>query len=96
MIEDACHVVDEVGERARSRIELQPAGLALREDEDPVDQRQERLAANLPNAQLVEPPWGDTEWNDRSAAYAAGGALFDGWPKLVPQLLDWADENIAG
>lgn len=55
----------------------------------------ERLAANLPNAELVEPPWGDTEWNDRSAAYAAGGALFDGWPKLVPQLIDWADSRIG-
>jgi len=54
----------------------------------------ERLGANLPNAELVEPPWGDTEWNDRSAAYAEGGALFDRWPLLVPQLAEWADARI--
>jgi pimeloyl-ACP methyl ester carboxylesterase len=59
-------------------------------------QTSERLAANLPNAELVEPPWGDTEWNERSAAHAAGGALFDGWPKLVPQLVAWADAKVKG
>jgi len=50
----------------------------------------ERLAANLPNATLVEPPWGDREWIDRQASAAAGGALFERWPLLVPQLVDWA------
>jgi pimeloyl-ACP methyl ester carboxylesterase len=57
----------------------------------------ERLAAGLPNAQLVEPPWGDTEWNERSADYAASGAttgLFVRWPLLVPRLLEWADAVI--
>lgn len=58
----------------------------------------ERLAANLPNAQLVEPPWGDNEWNERSAAYAENPAagLFVGWPQLVPQLVEWADKTVAG
>ena len=53
----------------------------------------ERLAANLPNAKMVEPPWGDTEWNDRTAESNANGtALFVRWPLLVPQLVEWADE----
>jgi pimeloyl-ACP methyl ester carboxylesterase len=55
----------------------------------------ERVAAGLQQARLVEPPWGDTEWNERSAEYAASGAttgLFTRWPLLVPQLTDWAAE----
>jgi hypothetical protein len=28
----------------------------------------EALAAGLPGAELVEPPWGDAEWNERRAA----------------------------
>ena len=28
----------------------------------------EALAAGLPGAELVEPPWGDDEWNERRAA----------------------------
>jgi pimeloyl-ACP methyl ester carboxylesterase len=51
----------------------------------------ERLADVLPNAKLVEPPWGDSEWNERSAAAAAGtSALFERWPLLAPQLLELA------
>jgi hypothetical protein len=46
----------------------------------------------LPNAQLVEPPWGDTEWHERQAARTSGEApgLFVRWPLLAPQLLEWA------
>ena len=51
----------------------------------------ERLAANLPGARLVEPPWGDNEWNERSADQAA--PRFAGWPRLVPQLIEWWNEN---
>jgi pimeloyl-ACP methyl ester carboxylesterase len=55
----------------------------------------ERLAANLPNAKLVEPPWGDHEWMDRSQnRNAGGGTLFDRWHLLTPQLIEWADELI--
>src|SRR5581483_7987501 len=50
----------------------------------------ERLADLLPNAQLVEPPWGDREWNERVAAAAEGEGLFARWPLLAPQLLDWS------
>jgi pimeloyl-ACP methyl ester carboxylesterase len=57
----------------------------------------EHLAAVLPNARLVEPPWGDTEWNDRSSARPTGGGegLFVGWPALAPILQDWADETLG-
>lgn len=55
------------------------------------------LAALLPNARLVEPPWPDTEWNDRSAARpgAQGEGLFAGWPALAPLLDDWASEAVG-
>ena len=56
----------------------------------------ERLAAGLPGAELVEPPWGDAEWNERSAEYAANGTtgLFVRWPLLVPHLTTWAEKKI--
>jgi pimeloyl-ACP methyl ester carboxylesterase len=51
----------------------------------------ERIAALMPNAQLVEPPWGDDEWNERGDASRAGtGHLFERWPLLAPQLLEFA------
>jgi pimeloyl-ACP methyl ester carboxylesterase len=52
----------------------------------------EQLAALLPTAQLVEPPWGDNEWNERSSARPGGQGegLFAGWPALAPILADWA------
>ena len=57
----------------------------------------EQLAALLPNARLVEPPWGDDEWNERSAARpgGAGEGLFERWPLLAPTLLAWADEVLG-
>jgi pimeloyl-ACP methyl ester carboxylesterase len=53
----------------------------------------ETLAALLPLSQLVEPPWPDTEWNDRHLT--PGNPLFARWPLLAPQLLAWAKETIA-
>lgn len=56
----------------------------------------ERIAAALPDARLVEPPWGDREWLDRQEARNRGeGSLFEGWPQLAPQLLGWADEVLG-
>jgi pimeloyl-ACP methyl ester carboxylesterase len=56
----------------------------------------EELAALLPNAELVEPPWGDTEWIDRQQARNAGdGGLFSRWRLLAPMLLDWAASERA-
>jgi len=52
----------------------------------------EALAAGLPSAELVEPPWGDDEWNERRAQIEQTGSLFVRWPLLVPQIQDWADE----
>jgi pimeloyl-ACP methyl ester carboxylesterase len=45
----------------------------------------------IPHSQLIDPPWGDTEWNDRSAAVQAGKekGLFVNWPRLAPILLDF-------
>jgi pimeloyl-ACP methyl ester carboxylesterase len=58
----------------------------------------ERIAAGIGSARLVEPPWGDTEWNERSAEYAANGnttGLFTRWPLLVPQLVEWSDQTVV-
>jgi pimeloyl-ACP methyl ester carboxylesterase len=52
----------------------------------------ERVAALIPGAHLVEPPWGDDEWNERGAAARNGtGHLFEHWPMLVPQLIDFVE-----
>ena len=51
----------------------------------------EQIAAALPGARLVEPPWGDREWIQRGEAREAGGeSLFERWPLLVPQLTQWS------
>jgi pimeloyl-ACP methyl ester carboxylesterase len=48
----------------------------------------ERLHELMVGSQLVEPPWGDDEWNLRSDAARGGtGFLFERWPLLAPQLL---------
>lgn len=51
----------------------------------------ELLHELIPGSQLVEPPWGDTEWIERSdAARSGNGGLFERWPLLAPQLLEFA------
>jgi pimeloyl-ACP methyl ester carboxylesterase len=55
----------------------------------------EALAAGLPGAELVEPPWDDAEWNERMAAAEDVGSLFVRWPLLVPQLNEWSDRRIT-
>jgi pimeloyl-ACP methyl ester carboxylesterase len=55
----------------------------------------EALADGLPGAELVEPPWGDDEWNERRAAIEQEGSLFVRWPLLVPQLVDWAAKKLT-
>jgi pimeloyl-ACP methyl ester carboxylesterase len=54
----------------------------------------EALAQLIPTARLVEPPWADTEWNDRQRRYLDDpqAGLFTNWPLLAPQLLAWARE----
>ena len=53
----------------------------------------ERVAEVLPNAELVEPPWPDTEWNDRQAD---GSGLFVRWHLLAPTLTEWARRAVPG
>jgi pimeloyl-ACP methyl ester carboxylesterase len=51
----------------------------------------EGLHELIPGSQLVDPPWGDREWIERSDAARAGtGHLFERWPLLGPQLLEFA------
>jgi hypothetical protein len=57
----------------------------------------ERIAELLPKARLAEPPWGDREWVERSAAAREGkGGLFEGWPRLAPQLVEFAESVPTG
>ncbi|MCK9926348.1 alpha/beta hydrolase [Frankia sp. Mgl5] len=55
----------------------------------------EALAGLLPNARLVEPPWGDREYLDRQAERESAGGLFVRWPLLAPALRDWAREALG-
>ena len=51
----------------------------------------ERVHELIPGSRLVEPPWPDDEWNRRGEAARNGtGALFERWPLLAPQLLEFA------
>jgi pimeloyl-ACP methyl ester carboxylesterase len=50
----------------------------------------EQVAEALPHARLVEPPWGDREWIERSLDHQVNGNLFARWPLLVPQLAKWS------
>jgi hypothetical protein len=79
---------------ARARAMAIPALVFRSGASDPHHTREtsERLAALLPQSQLVEPPWGDTEWNERTAS---GGGLFARWPLLAPQLLAWASAHCS-
>jgi hypothetical protein len=57
----------------------------------------ERIAELLPQARLVEPPWGDREWIDRQEERTSGATdgLFVRWPLLAPQLLEWAGAALS-
>ena len=55
----------------------------------------ERLHELMVGSHLVEPPWGNEEWNQRSDAASGGtGFLFERWPLLAPQLLEFAETSI--
>jgi pimeloyl-ACP methyl ester carboxylesterase len=47
----------------------------------------EAVQAEIPGAEVAEPPWGDREWIERLRAQAAGEGLFLRWPLLAPQIL---------
>jgi pimeloyl-ACP methyl ester carboxylesterase len=57
----------------------------------------EAVAAVLPNARIIDPPWSEDEWNERSSARPGGRGegLFVGWPALAPLLHDWAGEVLG-
>ena len=55
----------------------------------------EEVAKVLPNARLIEPPWGDREWIERQAAISTGGSLFERWRLLAPQLIDWSRQFLG-
>ncbi len=50
----------------------------------------EDVHALIPGATIAEPPWPDNEWNMRGEARAKGEGLFQNWPKLAPQILEFA------
>jgi pimeloyl-ACP methyl ester carboxylesterase len=79
--------------------QLKVPALVFRSGESDLSHRREtseQVAELLPNARLVEPPWGDNEWNERSSQHGDRGAgLFVGWPKLAPILTDWAEEVLV-
>jgi pimeloyl-ACP methyl ester carboxylesterase len=44
----------------------------------------------IPQSRLIEPPWMDDEWNQRSGtAMKTGSGHFAGWPALAPSILDF-------
>lgn len=46
----------------------------------------------IPQSVMLDPPWGDDEWNYRSAQTMSGSeghTLFRSWPKLVPHILEF-------
>jgi hypothetical protein len=50
----------------------------------------EDVHALIAGSVIAEPPWPDTEWVSRQAARARGEGLFQNWPKLAPQILEFA------
>jgi 2-hydroxy-6-oxonona-2,4-dienedioate hydrolase len=44
----------------------------------------------IPGSELVDPPWGEGEWNRvKRLSVASQGGFFDEWPRLAPQILDF-------
>ncbi len=44
----------------------------------------------IPGSELVDPPWGEDEWNRVKRLTVAGkGNFFDEWPRLAPTILEF-------
>lgn len=45
----------------------------------------------IPGSELIDPPWGDNEWNERGEESAREGQslIFQSWPKMAPLILDF-------
>ena len=50
----------------------------------------EEVHALIRGATIAEPPWPDNEWLSRQDAARKGEGLFQNWPRLAPQILDFA------
>ncbi|TAL01947.1 MAG: alpha/beta hydrolase [Rhodospirillaceae bacterium] len=47
----------------------------------------------IPQSKIIDPPWGDAEWNERSdAAAKEGRGLFERWPLVAPSILDFTSK----
>jgi pimeloyl-ACP methyl ester carboxylesterase len=56
----------------------------------------ERLAANLQNAHIVDPVWGDREFLDRLEANREHGtSVWTNWKQLAPQIVDFSEEVLS-
>jgi len=61
------------------------------EDEYHPEQTSREVHALIPGAKLVDPPWGENEWDRVSKLRAEGkGSIFDPWVRLAPQILDFS------
>ena len=44
----------------------------------------------IPHSQIIDPPWPDNEWNERSGyAMKHGSGHFAGWPVIAPAILEF-------
>ncbi len=44
----------------------------------------------IPGSELIDPPWGEDEWNRvKRLAVAGKGHFFDEWPRLAPPILEF-------
>ncbi len=45
----------------------------------------------IPQSRFIDPPWPDTEWNDKGKVpNEPGRGRFEDWPKLAPDILNFA------
>jgi pimeloyl-ACP methyl ester carboxylesterase len=66
--------------------------LVFRNNEtDPIHSREtsDKVAELIPDARLVEPPWGEFYWRERFEGGARGESWCGPWPVLVPALVEW-------
>ena len=62
-----------------------------RQDDYHPEQTSREVHALIQGSQLVDPPWGEDEWDRVSKLRDQGkGGIFDPWVRLAPQLLDFA------
>jgi pimeloyl-ACP methyl ester carboxylesterase len=50
----------------------------------------------IPGSQLADAPWPDDEWNRRLLVQKDGRGLFENWPALAPQILEFTGARSGG